>query len=90
MKLVFVSNFFNHHQKGISDYFYKNTDRYRFVSTTSIPDERKKLGYEDYLELLQSLDNWKEYEGLSPRKQFEKLAEECGAESYEEKVSGVC
>ena len=42
-----------------------------------------KLGYEDYLELLQSLDNWKEYEGLSPRKQFEKLAEECGVESYE-------
>lgn len=43
-----------------------------------------KLGYADYLELLQSLDNWKEYEGLSPQKQFEKLAEEYGASPYEE------
>lgn len=46
----------------------------------------KGLGYEDYLELLQSFDNWKDYEGLSPRKQFEKLAEECGAESYEKSL----
>ena len=42
------------------------------------------MGYADYLELLQSLDNWKEYEGLSPQKQFEKLAEEYGASPYEE------
>lgn len=44
----------------------------------------EELGYEDYLELLQSFDNWKDYEGLSPRKQFERLAEEYVGASYEE------
>ena len=51
MKIVFISNFFNHHQKYISDYWYQTTDKqYWFVSTTDMPVEQKKLGYQEYKE----------------------------------------
>lgn len=45
MKLVFFSNFFNHHQKYVSDVLYRNCDSYYFVETEDIPDERKRMGY---------------------------------------------
>lgn len=46
MKVTFVSNYFNHHQKPLSDALYRLTDgNYTFVSTTSMREERKKLGY---------------------------------------------
>lgn len=46
MQLVFVSNYFNHHQKPLSDALYSLTDgKYKFISTTPMRDERKKLGY---------------------------------------------
>ena len=51
MKIVFISNFFNHHQKYISDYWYKATDKqYWFISTADMPAEQKKLGYKEYTE----------------------------------------
>lgn len=50
MKLVFISNFFNHHQKSISDVFYNNLEKYFFVSTMPIPEERIKLGYSEWKE----------------------------------------
>lgn len=47
MKVTFVSNFFNHHQKPFSDMMYKLTDSsYRFVSTEQMPLVRKEMGYD--------------------------------------------
>lgn len=49
MKLVFLSNFFNHHQKFLSDVLYEILgDGYRFVETTQIPELQKTLGYHSY------------------------------------------
>ena len=48
MKIVFVSNFFNHHQEFISNAFYEKTKgNYFFIANESVPEERLKLGYED-------------------------------------------
>ena len=47
MKLVFVSNFFNHHQKPLCDAFYGHLgEEFRFVATTTVPQARRALGYE--------------------------------------------
>ena len=46
MKVIFVSNFFNHHQKPLADEMYLQSEgRYRFIATETIPDERVKLGW---------------------------------------------
>ena len=45
MKLVFLSNFFNHHQKPLSDALYRLTDAFCFIETEEIPQERVKMGY---------------------------------------------
>ena len=51
MKIVFLSNFYNHHQAFISRKLYELTDgNYRFIATASMPEERKKLGYREYVE----------------------------------------
>ena len=51
MTIVFISNFFNHHQKYISDYWYHATDRhYWFIATMEMPEEQKKLGYQEFNE----------------------------------------
>ena len=48
MKIVLISNFFNHHQKPVSDAFYKATKgEYWFVETTIITPWRKKMGYKE-------------------------------------------
>lgn len=46
MKIVFVSNYFNHHQKPLSDCL-RNMEgvNYTFVSVNEINEARKKLGY---------------------------------------------
>lgn len=44
MKVVFVSNFFNHHQKPFSDAMAELTD-YKFVETDQISEERVSLGW---------------------------------------------
>lgn len=49
MKIVYLSNFFNHHQKPLSDAFYKLTDgNYWFIETSDIPEEQRLLGYHQY------------------------------------------
>lgn len=51
MKIVFISNFFNHHQKPVSDAIYKIINQnYFFIETAKISEERKKLGwgYDNY------------------------------------------
>jgi len=51
MMIVFVSNFFNHHQACISNRLYELTKgNYRFVATEAVPEERKKLGYSECVE----------------------------------------
>lgn len=46
MKLVFLSNFFNHHQQPISETFSRLPGvKYHFIATMPMPVEQKKLGY---------------------------------------------
>ena len=45
MKVVFLSNYFNHHQKPISDVLSKICDYY-FIATDTISNDRISLGYE--------------------------------------------
>ena len=46
MKIVFVSNYFNHHQKPLCDSLYNTKDIiFHFVSTSFMREERKKMGY---------------------------------------------
>lgn len=48
MKIVFVSNYFNHHQKPLSDALYRLTGgEFVFISTTEMREERRLLGYSD-------------------------------------------
>ena len=47
--LVFVSNYFNHHQKYLSDEFYKLLgEGYHFISTVPMEAKRKALGWGEY------------------------------------------
>lgn len=46
MKVVFVSNYFNHHQKPFCDEMYeKLCGNFTFISTTVMREERIRLGY---------------------------------------------
>lgn len=46
MKIVFLSNFFNHHQKPLSDALYAHLgDDYAFIETREMTEERKKMGW---------------------------------------------
>lgn len=45
MRSIFLSNYFNHHQKYISHEFSRLFDSYQFVSTSEMREERKALGY---------------------------------------------
>ena len=46
MKIVFVSNFFNHHQKPVADAMFALLgDGYHFIETKPITEERLKMGW---------------------------------------------
>ena len=46
MKIVFVSNYFNHHQRPLSDALYAITEgNYHFIETAPMRAERRQLGY---------------------------------------------
>lgn len=46
LKIVFVSNYFNHHQKPFCEELYKRLgDNFKFISTSVMREERKELGY---------------------------------------------
>lgn len=48
MKIVVLSNFFNHHQKPLADALNSVTKhQFCFVSTVPMSDERKKMGWSD-------------------------------------------
>ena len=45
-KLVFLSNYFNHHQRFLADEFYRLLgDGYTFIETMPMEEERKSLGW---------------------------------------------
>lgn len=47
MKLLFVSNYYNHHQTAISRYLHNKTHgNFAFVATGKMSAERKRLGYQ--------------------------------------------
>lgn len=49
MKIIFVTNFINHHQVPLAEEFYKLTNcNYWLVATQEIPESFKKSGYPDY------------------------------------------
>lgn len=46
MKIVFMSNFFNHHQSFLSDALWEKTNQqYHFAESTEVPEARLKMGY---------------------------------------------
>lgn len=46
MKIVFLSNYLNHHQQPLSDELYRLTGgQYHFVATMPMSEARRKLGY---------------------------------------------
>lgn len=45
MKVFFLSNYFNHHQKFVSDSLELFCEEYKFIATSKMREERKKLGY---------------------------------------------
>lgn len=47
MQIVFVSNYFNHHQKPLSDAFSQLNGDYMFISTGKMREERVRLGYQN-------------------------------------------
>lgn len=47
MKLVFLSNFFNHHQRPLSDAFAGMAESFAFIETMPMPPERVQMGYAD-------------------------------------------
>lgn len=47
MKIIFVTNFMNHHQLTLCDELNKRCDNFVFLATEPVNDERLALGYED-------------------------------------------
>lgn len=45
MKIVFLSNYFNHHQQFLSEALYQKCDSYYFVETEELSQERIKMGW---------------------------------------------
>lgn len=46
MKIVFLSNYFNHHQQSLSNELFSLTNgNYYFIETMPIEEERVKMGW---------------------------------------------
>lgn len=45
MKIVFVSNYFNHHQRPFCEALLSGCDSFFFIATDEMREERRKLGY---------------------------------------------
>lgn len=66
MKVVFISNYLNHHQLPFSMAMVQNPEiEYKFIATTPTPEFRRKLGYHDmnrmYDFVICSYDNLESY-----------------------------
>ena len=46
MKIVFASNYYNHHQKPLADALFRQTNgQYTFIATQPMSEERKNMGW---------------------------------------------
>ena len=45
MNLIFISNFYNHHQHGLCQALYYGTKAFYFLETSSMDQERRQLGW---------------------------------------------
>lgn len=62
MKIIFLSNYYNHHQAFLSNEINKQCGYYLFIETGKMSEERKKLGYHlssipDYVKKVSEYDN---------------------------------
>lgn len=66
MKIVFVSNYYNHHQSALSKAFYEQTNgQYVFIQTMPMEESRKNMGWkqpEQEIFVKQSYKSDKEFE----------------------------
>ena len=47
MKIVLVSNFYNHHQASCAEFLFQITNgEFRFISCEKMSEERKQMGWE--------------------------------------------
>lgn len=75
MKIVFFSNFFNHHQMSLCNEFIKRLgeENFKFIACEPIPQERLGMGYEDMNKKYPYIV--RAYESKKNFKYAEKLAE---------------
>lgn len=74
IKVVYLSNIFNHHQKPLADNLYKllGDGNYYFVETREMAEEQKKLGYVQYNEpYILKLDNKTKYDIIQIISEFD-------------------
>lgn len=65
IKLVFISNFFNHHQLPLcTELMSELNESFRFIATTPVPEERLRMGYSNYNDKYPFVI--KAYDGESP------------------------
>ena len=62
MKIIFLSNYYNHHQAFLSNEINNQCTEYLFIETGKMSEERKKLGYHlssvpDYVKKVSKYDN---------------------------------
>lgn len=62
MKIIFLSNYYNHHQAFLSNEINNQCTDYLFIETDKMSEERKKLGYHlssfpDYVKKVSEYDN---------------------------------
>lgn len=84
MKLVFFSNFINHHQVYVSDELNALTNgNYTFVETTPIPESFRKSGYPDYTTRSYVLQAWRNREQMKAALQLAVDADVALFDGYE-------
>ena len=45
MRLVFLSNYYNHHQHSLCQALYQGAESFHFVETAPMDQERRQLGW---------------------------------------------
>lgn len=61
MKIVFFTNYINHHQVYLADELYKLTNQqYYLIENMPMPEFRRKLGYADYTSRPYVIQAWKD------------------------------
>ena len=48
MKVTFVTNYMNHHQKPLWEEFIKHVDDFKFIACSELTEERRSMGYHTY------------------------------------------